>query len=111
MADVVAPTTTRSPLSGPTGRLISAHRGELLEVLRRHGVSNARVFGSVARGDDHEGSDVDLLVEFAPGTGLFTVARIQDELEEILGVEVDLVPEAGLKATVRDRVERDLIAL
>jgi predicted nucleotidyltransferase len=87
------------------------HRGELLEVMRRHGVTNARVFGSVARGDEHEGSDVDLLVEFAPGTGLFTIAHVQDELERILGVEVDLVPEAGLKATIRERIAQDLVAL
>ncbi len=99
------------PLDGPTGRLVAAHRGELRDVLRHYGVTNVRLFGSVARGDDHEGSDVDLLVDFAPGTGLFTIATIQAELEEILGVEVDLVPDAGLKATVRDRVEHDLISL
>lgn len=109
MTDAAVPVL--GPLSGPTGRLVTAHRGELRDVLHRHGITNARVFGSVARGDDHETSDVDLLVEFAPGTGLFTIARIQAELEEILGVSVDLVPEAGLKATVRGRVEHDLIAL
>ncbi len=80
-------------------------------MLRRHGVSNPRLFGSVARGDDHEGSDVDILVEFAPSTSLFTILRIQDELETILGVEVDLIPDAGLKDRVRVRVQRDLIAL
>jgi len=99
------------PLGGPTGRLVTAHRSELREVLHRHGVTNARLFGSVVRGDDHEGSDVDLLVRFAPGTGLFAIAGIQRELEEILGVEVDLVPDSGLKDKVRQRVERDLIAL
>lgn len=99
------------PLSGPTGRLVVAHRGELREVLARHGVSNARIFGSVARGDEHKGSDLDLLVDFAPGTGLFTIATIQQELEDILGVEVDLVPERGLKDRVRRRVEQNLVAL
>jgi predicted nucleotidyltransferase len=54
---------------------------------------------------------VDLLVQFAPGDGLFTIARIQRELEDILGVEIDLVPDAGLKAAVRERVEHDLISL
>lgn len=99
------------PLSGPTGRLVAAHRSELREVLRRHGVTNARLFGSVARGEDHDGSDVDLLVDFGPDTGLLTIAGIQQELEDILGVEVDLVPNTGLKDKVRKRVERDLIAL
>jgi predicted nucleotidyltransferase len=99
------------PLGGPTGRLVAARRGELREVLRRHGVTNARLFGSVARGDDHEGSDVDILVDFAPGTSLFDVLKIQDELELILGVEVDLIPDSGLKDRVRGRVQRDMIAL
>lgn len=99
------------PLSGPTGQLVAAHRDDLREVLARHGVKNARLFGSVARGEDHKGSDVDLLVQFAPGTSLFTVLRIQDELETILGVKVDLVPEGGLKERVRERVQPDLIAL
>jgi predicted nucleotidyltransferase len=80
-------------------------------VLRRHGVSNPRLFGSVARGDDQEGSDVDLLVHFASGTSLFDILKLQDELEGILGVNVDLVSEAGLKDRVRLRVRQDLIAL
>lgn len=99
------------PLGGPAGRLVAAHRAEMREVLERHKVKNARLFGSVARGDDHDGSDVDILVDFAPGTGLFTIFRIQDELETILGVPVDLVPDSGLKDRVRVRVQRDLIAL
>ncbi len=99
------------PLSGPTGRLVAARRGELREVLRRHGVTNARLFGSVARGDDHEGSDVDVLVDLAPGTSLIDVIGIQMELEDILGVSVDLVPAKGLKDRVRKSAERDLIPL
>ncbi|MCL2422536.1 MAG: nucleotidyltransferase family protein [Micrococcales bacterium] len=99
------------PLTGPTGRLVTAHRTELREVLRRHSVTNPMLFGSVARGDDHPGSDVDILVDFPPGTGLFSIAQMQAELEEVVGVDVDLVPAAGLKPVVRARVEPDLIAL
>lgn len=99
------------PLSGPTGRLVAARRDQMREVLERHGVRNARLFGSVARGDDHDGSDLDVLVDFAPRTSLFTILRIQDELEAILGVPVDLVPDSGLKDRVRVRVQQDLIAL
>ncbi len=101
----------RSPLSGPTGRRVASHLTELRDALQRHGVTNVRVFGSVARGDDHEGSDLDLLVDLAAGTTLFDMVGIQMELEEILGVEVDLVPDAGLKERMRPRVERDLIPL
>ena len=104
-------TTTRRPLSGPTGRLVSAHRSELRSALRLHGVTNARIFGSVARGDDHEGSDVDLLVDFAPDTSLLDIIGIQMELEELLGISVDLVPATGLKERVRASAERDLISL
>ena len=100
-----------APLSGPTGRLVAAHRGELRQVLRRHGLTDVHLIGSVARGDDREGSDVDLLVDFPAGTSLFDILRIRDELEMILGVEVDLIPDAGLKDHVRPRVRRDLIAL
>ncbi|MEQ6901828.1 nucleotidyltransferase family protein [Nocardioides sp. YIM 152588] len=109
MTDVVP--ETRGPLSGPTGRRVASRIGEVRALLQRHGVSNARVFGSVARGDDREGSDLDLLVDFAPGTTLFDLVGIQMELEELLGIDVDLVPENGLKPRMRSRVERDLVPL
>lgn len=101
----------RGPLSGPTGRRVAAHRDEMLEILRRHGVTNPEVFGSVARGDDHEGSDVDILVDFAPGTSLIDIVGIQHELEDVLGVEVDLIPRKGLKERVRARATKDLLPL
>jgi predicted nucleotidyltransferase len=109
MTKTAAP--ARKPLSGPIGRRVTAHRGELLDVLRRHGVTNAEIFGSVARGDDHEGSDVDLLVDFAPGTDLFDMVHIKTELEETLGVPVDLIPRDGLKDRVRTAAAHDLVAL
>ena len=83
-------------------------------MLRRHGVTNARIFGSVARGDDHEGSDLDLLVDFAPGTDIIDIIDIigiKHELEDLLGAPVDLIPRDGLKERVRARVERDLVPL
>lgn len=85
----------RRPLAGPTGRLVAAHRRELRDVLRRHGVKNARIFGSVARGDDHDGSDLDLLVDFAPGTSLVDIISIQEELESVLGGAADSCPTTG----------------
>lgn len=100
-----------APLSGPTGRVVAAHRHELRDVLQRHGMTNAQLFGSVARGEDQPGSDVDILVDFPAGTSLFTILRVQDELEEILGVAVDLISRSGLKSRVRTRVQQDLIAL
>jgi len=102
---------TAKPLQGPLGRVVASRRAELLDVLHRHGVTNVRVFGSVARGDDEPDSDVDLLVDFPPRTSLFTILRLQEELEEMLGAKVDLVSDSGLLARIRTRVERDLIAL
>jgi predicted nucleotidyltransferase len=90
---------------------VAAHRRELNDVRRRHRVTNARIFGSVARGDDHEGSDLDLLVDFAPGTSLVDIIEIQDELESVLSAAVDLVPDKGLKERVRASAEPHLIAL
>lgn len=104
-------TPAPKPLSGPTGRRVAAHRGELHEVLRRHGVTNPEIFGSAARGDDREDSDVDLLVDFAPGTSIIDIIGIQHELEDLLGVPVDLVPRSGLKERVRARAAKDLLPL
>ncbi|GGU08065.1 nucleotidyltransferase family protein [Nocardioides albus] len=98
-------------LHGPVGRVVASKRDDLLDALGRHGVSNVRIFGSLARGDDRPDSDVDLLVDFPPRTSLFTILRMQDELEEILGARVDLVADSGLQARIRARVESDLIAL
>lgn len=106
-----AAASTRRPLSGPTGRLVAAHRRELHDVLRRHGVTNPEIFGSAARGDDHEGSDVDILVDFSPGTSIIDIIGLQHELEHLLGVPVDLILRNGLKERVRARAAKDLLPL
>lgn len=99
------------PLRGPTGRRVVELREELLDVLRRHGVGNVEVFGSAARGDDHEGSDLDLLVNLAPGTDLFDMVHIKAELGKILGAPVDLIPRDGLKDRVLAAATNDLVSL
>ncbi|MEA3019890.1 MAG: uncharacterized protein QOI47_1414 [Actinomycetota bacterium] len=70
-----------------------------------------RVFGSVARGEDTASSDVDLLVDLDEGVSLVVLAGLKRELSELLGVNVDVVPAAALKARVRDEVLADAIAL
>lgn len=81
----------------PKQSLVDQKRSEVLEsVYRNRGVSIA-LFGSVARGDDHPNSDIDFLVKFEPGSSLFDLLHLQDELEEILGCKVDVVSEGGLK--------------
>lgn len=100
-----------SKLSGPVGRQVRRKRRDLVAVAAAHDVTNLRVFGSVARGEDQPGSDVDLLVDMPPGMGLLGLGRAQAELEAILGARVDLVPASDLKPAVRERAERDLVAL
>jgi hypothetical protein len=70
------------------------------------------VFGSVARGEDRPGSNVDLLVDLPPGLGILGFGRLLDDLERILdGAKIDLVPAADLKPEIRDRVEREALPL
>jgi predicted nucleotidyltransferase/DNA-binding XRE family transcriptional regulator len=99
------------PLSGPVGRRVRRHRKDLVAAAQAHGVSNLRVFGSVARGEDRADSDVDLLADFPPGLSLLRLSRLEADLEGILGTRVDLIPATDLKPDVRERVEPDLIAL
>ncbi|AMM22134.1 hypothetical protein AX769_00280 [Frondihabitans sp. PAMC 28766] len=91
--------------------LVDAHRDELVASLAELGARRPRLFGSVARGDDTETSDVDLLVDLPPGSGLLSLMRMQAEAERILGVDVDVVPSDGLKPEVRASSDRDSIAL
>ncbi len=65
---------------------------------------NPRVFGSVAGGRDRDGSDLDLLVDVAPGATLFALGELQIDLEEMLGVHVDLLTERDLPETFRGEV-------
>lgn len=93
------------------GRRLRRRRAALIAAAQSHGASNLRVFGSVARGEDGPDSDVDLLVDLAPGTGLFGLATLERELQEILHVDVDLSPADSLKRRVRADAEREAIPL
>jgi predicted nucleotidyltransferase len=68
---------------------------QVRDVLVRHGVTSPRVFGSVARGEDTEASDIDLLVTAPPGFDIFDKAELTEALEEVLGVPVDVVPDCA----------------
>ena len=90
--------------------LVDAKRDEINEIVRRHKGRSVAIFGSVARGDDHPGSDVDFLVEFEGGSSLFDLMAIKDELEALLGVPVDVVSAGGLKRR-DDHIRREAVPL
>ncbi|HZF28768.1 MAG TPA: nucleotidyltransferase family protein [Gammaproteobacteria bacterium] len=80
------------------------HRDAVRAVTHRFRATNPRVFGSVATGQDREGSDLDLLVDPLPGATLFDLGGLQVELEELLGVRVDVRVPGDLPLKVRNRV-------
>ncbi len=86
-------------------------RAEILAVAQRHGARNLRVFGSVARGESDERSDIDLLVDMEPGRSLLDVGGLVMDLRSLLGRPVDVVTERGLRERIRERVMRDAIPL
>jgi len=98
-------------LRGPMGRRVRRLRNELVGAAARHGASNLRVFGSVARGEDTDDSDVDLLVDLPADVGLFGLGRLRKELVEILGADVDLVPGSDLEPGLRSDIEADQVPL
>jgi predicted nucleotidyltransferase len=83
---------------------LEAHRATIRSVVLRHRACNARVFGSVLHGEDQEGSDLDILIDPTANTTLMDVAKIQVELEKILGVSVDVLTPKALPDKFRDFV-------
>ena len=83
------------------------HREAICRAAERYRVVNPRVFGSALRGDDSDGSDLDLLVDTLPGTTLLDLGGLQDELQELLGVSVDVLTLKDLPAKFRDIVAQE----
>lgn len=83
---------------------LQANRAAIRSVVERHRACNARVFGSVLHGNDHEGSDLDILIDPTPTTSLMDVAKIQVELEKLLGVTVDVLTPRALPDKFRGLV-------
>jgi uncharacterized protein len=89
---------------------VELHRDVLIAAARRHCVRNVRLFGSVATGRDHAGSDVDFLVDFEPGATLLDLADLKDEFEEILRCSVEVLSSRGLKPRDED-IRREAVPL
>ena len=94
-----------------TAESIRRHRDAILEIASRYGAHDVRIFGSVARGDSTESSDLDLLVRFDPSRSLFDHGGLLMDLQDLLGVKVDVISEGGLNDRFRNEIARDAIPL
>jgi hypothetical protein len=90
---------------------LRSRRAEILRLAALHGASNIRVFGSVARGEADERSDVDFLVDMGNGRSLLDLGGLLEGLRELLSHPVDAATERGLKARIRERVLREAVPL
>lgn len=92
---------------------ILARREEILAIARKHGASDVRIFGSIARGDASEQSDLDLLVKFEPDRSLMDYGMLIEDLRGLLGFNVDVVSEGALRPGdhFRDEVLREAVPL
>jgi predicted nucleotidyltransferase len=95
----------------PLWTLVDAHRDEIKAIVARHHGRSVAVFGSVARGDERPGSDVDFLVELEPGARPIEILSIGAELEEALGVRVDVGTPQSLREGLRDVVLAEAVPL
>jgi predicted nucleotidyltransferase len=102
-----APKRAQGARIRPLRARLNARREELLTTLAELGASNVRIFGSVARGDESETSDVDLLVDVADDVGMFALGRMRSAAEHLLDAPVDIVPASSLKPDVVDTVLRE----
>jgi len=91
--------------------LIKTKREDILRTATKYGAYNVRVFGSVARGESDEKSDIDILVDMEPGRSLFDLGGLLTDLEDLLGCNVDVVTEDSLRARIRERVLKESVAL
>ncbi|EOA06040.1 DNA polymerase beta domain-containing protein [Herbaspirillum frisingense GSF30] len=88
---------------------LASHRAAIRHVVESHHALNARVFGSVAHGQDTEGSDLDILIDPTPETSLMDVAAIQVELQHLLGVSVDVLTPRALPEEMRRQILSEAI--
>jgi uncharacterized protein len=96
---------------GSSPMLASEEREDINRIAAAHGARNVRVFGSVGRGESNDSSDLDLLVDMSEGRSLLDLVALGADLEEALGVAVDVVTEKSLSPYLRDRILSEAVAL
>jgi len=90
---------------------IRQQRDAILALAQRYGAHDVRIFGSVARGDATAASDLDLIVRFDPGRSLFDHGGLLMDLQDLLGVKVDVIDEGGMRPRFRQHVMKEAVAL
>ncbi len=97
--------------TGQRAAALRRNRAAVREVIRQAGGHNVRVFGSVASGADNDGSDIDLLFTAGKPIGLMAIGRLERQISELVGTQVDLVPDNALRPEFRRRVLAEAIQL
>ena len=91
--------------------LLKNKRKDILRIASKYGARNVRIFGSMARGEAKEDSDIDFLVDMEPGRSLFDLGGLLMDLQNLLAQKVDVVTEKGLRPRIRDRVLKEALPL
>ncbi|MFB0533983.1 MAG: nucleotidyltransferase family protein [Anaerolineae bacterium] len=94
-----------------TDEVLKDKREEILRIAASHGARNVQVFGSLLRGQAGPDSDVDFLVKLDPGRSLLDLIAVKQDLEDLLGCEVDVVTEAALSPYIREQVLKEAASL
>ncbi len=94
-----------------TTDLIRSRRDRIIEIAAQHGAHHVRVFGSVARGEASQISDIDLLVEMDPGRSLLDLIELSQELEALLERKVDILTDEGLSPYLEQRIHAEAVPL
>lgn len=95
----------------PLEELVQVKREDILRIAAHYGAFNVRIFGSIARGEADAESDIDLLVDMEPGRSLFDMGGLLTDLQDLLGCNVDIVTERGLRDRMSARVLKEAVAL
>ena len=103
--------TENIPARGPMGRLLRRHHGAVLLAVERAGLRNPRLFGSVARGEDHLGSDIDILVDLRDDSDVLAIYELRALLVPMLGDRVDVACPEVLRKKVLARAIEEAVAL
>ena len=90
---------------------LASKRDQILALAAARGARRLRIFGSVARGEDHEGSDIDLLIDMPAGTSLLQIVGLQQDIADALGMRIDLCTERELHPSLRPRILAEARAL